>query len=90
MCQGPALLLALAVPIGIIRRGSRRRRSNDRSSRASARSSGKKRSQQVASVDELGRDNDDDAEGGWMLEQEAWMGGDLMWPGFRSAWHGHE
>jgi hypothetical protein len=27
--------------------------------------------------DAVGRDNDNDAEGGWGLEQDAWMGGDL-------------
>ena len=40
---------------------------------------------QVASVDEVGRGREDDAEGGWGLEQEAWMGGDLWRPRFRAA-----
>ena len=49
-----------------------------------------RRPRRVASVDEVGRGNDDDAEGGWGLEQEAWMGGDLWQPGFHAAQHGHK
>jgi hypothetical protein len=55
-------------------RGKRRSRSNSSSS-AGARSSDNSRPRQVASVDEVGRNSDDDAQGGWVLEQEAWMGG---------------
>jgi hypothetical protein len=46
--------------------------------------------QQVASMDEVGRDSNDDAEGRWVLEQEALMGGNLWQPRFRATWHGHK
>jgi hypothetical protein len=36
-------------------------------------------------VDEVGHNYDDDAEGGWGLEQEAWMGEDLWRHGLRCA-----
>jgi hypothetical protein len=41
-------------------------------------------------MDEVGRGSNDDAEDGWGLKQEAWMGGDLWRPGFYVAHHGHE
>jgi hypothetical protein len=39
-------------------------------------------------VDDVGRGSDDGAEGGCVLEQEAWMGEGLWWPRFRAARHG--
>ena len=49
-----------------------------------------RRPQWVASVDEVGRGSNDDVESGWVLEQEAWMGGDLWRPIFHAAQHRNE